>query len=73
MEDKVFEVIASIMDIDMSMISIDSSPQTIYSWDSLHHMQLILALEESLALRFNEEDIANMVDVKTIMTCINSK
>jgi acyl carrier protein len=73
MEEKVFEIIAGIMDIEMSMININSSPQTIDSWDSLHHMQLILALEETLGLNFNEEDITNMMDVKTIMTCINSK
>ncbi len=73
MEEKVFEIIAGIMDIEMSMISIDSSPQTIDSWDSLHHMRLILALEESLGLNFKEEDIANMMDVKTILSCINSK
>ena len=57
MEEKVCEIIASIMNIERSTISIDSSPQTIESWDSLHHMQLILALEESLDFNFNEEDI----------------
>ena len=73
MEEKVFEIIAGIMDIEISTISIDSSPQSIDSWDSLHHMQLILALEESLGLNFNEEDITSMMDVKTIISCINSK
>jgi acyl carrier protein len=73
MKEQVFEIIAGIMDIKISMISINSSPQTIESWDSLHHMRLILALEESLGLNFNEEDIMSMVDVQTILSCIYSK
>ena len=73
MQEKVFEIIAGIMDIEVSSISIDSSPETIDSWDSLHHMRLILAIEESFSLHFNEDDITNMIDVRSILICINSK
>ena len=73
MDEAIFEIIAGVMDVELSEISINSSPQTIDSWDSLHHMTLILALEESLAISFNEDDITSMRDVRTILSCINSK
>lgn len=48
MKDKVFKVVSQVMGIPIAEVNMDSSPDTIAGWDSLKHMNLILALEEEL-------------------------
>ena len=40
---------------------------TIESWDSLEDMNLILALEEELGFTFTEDQMVELVDLKTIV------
>ena len=46
----VFTIISKILKVPMENISIDSTSDTIENWDSLGHMNLILALEEELQI-----------------------
>jgi acyl carrier protein len=65
-DERIKMVMSSIFDIDVKDISDDSSPDSIGSWDSLHHMNLIVALEEEFGITFNEDDISNMLNYKLI-------
>jgi acyl carrier protein len=64
MEQRLFDVAAKILRVP---IGIDSSPETVPSWDSLSHMNLVLALEDAFDVMFPEGDIAEMNDVRTIL------
>jgi acyl carrier protein len=66
MEDKIKSVMASVFDISESDIHEDASPDTIEAWDSLHHMNLIVALEEEFDVTFTEEDISNLLNYRLI-------
>ena len=70
MPEQVFEIIARIMGVSTNEISEDSSPQTLSKWDSLRHMKLILALEETLEIQFLHSEISSMKDVRSILECI---
>lgn len=50
-------------------VSIDSlsSPDTIESWDSLMHMNLVTALEEEFSVRFTYEQISEMLNFSLII------
>ena len=61
------KVMASVLEVDVSQISDDSSMDTISTWDSLRQMNLVLALEESFSVSIPDEDAANATSYKLII------
>ena len=49
-----------------------ASVDTIENWDSLRHINLIVALEEEFGVRFNEEDIPDMTNFRTIRSVLQA-
>jgi acyl carrier protein len=70
MEDKleaqIKNVMSAIFDIPTNQIGDDASSDTIESWDSLKHMNLIVGLEEEFDIEFNDEDIGSLLNLKLI-------
>lgn len=58
-QDKLKEVIATVLNVDVSRINANSSSDTIESWDSLRHMNLVLALEDEFGISLPDEEAAN--------------
>lgn len=73
MQEKVYEVVARIMGVAPAEIREESSPLTLPKWDSLRHMKLILALEETLNIQFSDADISMMKDVRTILERVSTR
>lgn len=73
MSKEVFKVVASIMGVPVESVSESSSPETLVNWDSLRHMKLILAVEESLGVEFNDDDIVSIKDVRGLVARIEAK
>ncbi|MAE09441.1 MAG: hypothetical protein CL661_11890 [Bacteroidetes bacterium] len=51
---------------DIDDIDDNTSPDTLESWDSLKHMNLIIALEEEFLVDLSDEDIIEMINYKLI-------
>lgn len=66
MQDRVYAVVSKVMGVPVGEISDDSSPDTIAAWDSLKHMNLVLALEEEFGVRFSPEQIVELLNVELI-------
>lgn len=73
MRDKVFKIISQIMNVPIEQITDESSPDTIKKWDSLHHMNLILALEEALGVQFSDDEVVEMLSVELILLTLKEK
>ena len=73
MRKKVFKVISQIMNVPVEQITDNSSPDTIQKWDSLHHMNLILALEEELGVQFSDDEVVEMLSVELILLTLKEK
>jgi acyl carrier protein len=58
-QDKLRNVIATVLNVDPNLIGPDASSDTIESWDSLRHMNLVLALEEEFGVVLPDQDAAN--------------
>ena len=56
-----------------SSVCINDSIDTIDEWDSMLHMELIIALEKSYSIRVEPEDIVMLTSVKSIQDYLNSK
>jgi acyl carrier protein len=58
-QDKLKNVIATVLNVDVSRIDANASSDTIESWDSLRHMNLVLALEDEFGVSLPDEEAAN--------------
>ena len=64
---------SAVFEIAEENIKDDSSPDTIESWDSLKHINLVIALEEEFENEFSEDEILEMLNYKLILNIIKSK
>ena len=65
-DNRIKEVMASVFDISKEDVKDDTSPDTIELWDSLKHMNLIVALEEEFEIEFSDDDISNIMNYQLI-------
>jgi len=73
MENRIKKVIGSVFGIEPSSITENDSPESIANWDSLRHMNLVVALEEEFEIEFTEEEIMDMLNYKILYTIIKEK
>jgi acyl carrier protein len=59
-------VFESVFGPGISILSHDDSPNTIKGWDSINHLNLILALEAEFGVQFAANEIASLVSVGEI-------
>ncbi|MDH3208559.1 MAG: acyl carrier protein [Gemmatimonadota bacterium] len=59
-QETVKEIMASIFSIDASNIDADASLGTVPAWDSLQHLNLMMALEQAFGVRISIEDAVDM-------------
>lgn len=72
MTEAIKRVMSQVLGVDPNSIVADSSPTTIERWDSLKHMQLIMALEDELGIQFPDEVIPELVSFEAIETTASS-
>ena len=65
------KVMATMLTVDVSTINEDSSMDNVPSWDSLRHMNLVLALEEEFKVIIPDEDAGNITSYKLIKLVLN--
>lgn len=65
-EIKLRYVIASVFQIDAAAISEDSSVDSIEAWDSLTHLNLVLALEQEFDVSLTEEEAVEILNFALI-------
>ena len=73
MEDKIKQTMAAVFSIDVSEISDNASPEIIENWDSLRHMNLLVALEEEFKIEFTDNEIVAVINFLSLKTIINDK
>jgi len=73
MRDRIFRIASQVFDFPVEQLNEDSSPDTIENWDSLKHMNLILALEEELNMTFSDEEVVEMLSVGIIIETLKEK
>lgn len=65
-EKRISLLMSTVFEIPESEISVNSSIDTIDSWDSIRHLNLILALEEEFGIVIPDEEVGNLVNFKLI-------
>lgn len=70
MEEKIKEILATVLEIDQSDVNNDTNPNTVSNWDSLRHMKLVFAIEDEFEVEFSDDQIIQLTDVGKILNCI---
>ena len=68
--EQVRNVASDIFGIPANKITVDSSPETIESWDSVQHLNLVLALEEKFGVQLEPEDIEQMKNIGAVAALV---
>jgi acyl carrier protein len=59
-------VMATVLGVPIDAIGPDASQDTLKSWDSLKHMNLVLALEQTFGVEIPDEDAAEITSYALI-------
>ena len=73
MEERIKNVMGAVFEMPTEQIKNDSSEDTIESWDSLKHFNLVVALEEEFEFMLTDEEVIQMMNYKLIHEIINEK
>ena len=73
LEDRVAGVMAAVLNMDAASIDESTSVETTENWDSLKHMNLVVALEEEFDLEFDDDEIMDMTDFQAITSLVADK
>jgi acyl carrier protein len=73
LEYKIRNVMSTVFELPVENFNKLSSPDNIASWDSLKHMNLVVALEEEFEIEFLEDEILDMMNFELIFTILSTK
>jgi acyl carrier protein len=60
-------------DVLLADVTADSSPETVESWDSVQHLNLILAVEEEYGFQFSPEEMDSAKTVGAIAGLVSAR
>ena len=70
---KLFKTVADTFNINVDLIDINSSPNTLKDWDSLGMIKLITQLEQTFKVQFDILEIADLQNIKIIKKTLGEK
>ena len=70
---KILEVMSSVFEVEISVLNEDSSVDNIENWDSIRHLNLILALEEEFNISIPDEEVGDLVNYNLIELIVNEQ
>ena len=73
MEQRIKNVMSAVFEIPVNKIKENASPDTIESWDSLKHMNFVVALEEEFEIEFIDDEINEMMNFALIKFVLMGK
>ncbi len=73
LKDRVLKIVSRVMDVPAGRLDEKSSMDTVGKWDSLRHMNLVLAFEEEFGISFTDEEIVEMLSVEIIMEILKDR
>ena len=66
-------IFREVLDLDDLELAEDTTADTIEDWDSLTHIQIIVAAEKKFGIKFTASEIQGFRNVGDICTCIELK
>jgi acyl carrier protein len=71
--ERVRDISADLFHLPKENVTLESSPKTIASWDSIQQLNLVLALEQEFRLQFESEEMDSMENIGAITDLLEAK
>lgn len=72
-DETIRRVLSAALGLPENRITDETSPETVESWDSVTHLNLVLALEEAFRTGFTPEETLEMTRVTSIRQLLEMK
>jgi acyl carrier protein len=66
-------IAADIFQVDPQALNASSSPDQVEKWDSVQHLNLVLALEDKYGIAFEPEEMEQMKNLGDIAALLGTK
>jgi len=70
---QIIEVFKDVLDDDSISLNEETTASDVEEWDSLNHIQLVVAVEKKFKVRFTSKEIQSWSNIGEMITCILSK
>lgn len=70
---QVLTIAADVFSVSPKVLTDDSSAKTVETWDSIRHLNLVLAIEDRFALQFAPEEMEQMETIGQIVSLVEAK
>lgn len=70
---QVTEIFRKVLDDDKITLSLTTTANDVEEWDSLNHLQLVVALEKHFKIKFTSSEIQNWKNVGDMCDSISKK
>jgi acyl carrier protein len=67
---RLIEVAADVFGVPASALTADSSSETVDAWDSISHLNLMLAVEQTFDLRIEPEQMVELTSINRIAAVV---
>lgn len=71
--DRVRHMMADIFGVPAEQMTPESSPDNVETWDSIKHLELVMALEQEFAVQFSPEEIEQLLSVDLVASLVEEK
>ena len=71
MSDNLLDIVANVMEVQVSQIDDDSGPETIENWDSFRGLILFEELESKFNVKFTLNELLNIKKIKDIKNILS--
>lgn len=72
MKEKVIEIIAQVLGVPTSNVSVDTEIGELDEWDSLRNMQIFASLQEAFSVKITQDMLVDLENVSDIIDLIES-
>lgn len=68
----VIDIVATVLDIDEKILTIDSNSENVANWDSMLQINIIMSIEEAFGMRFGDEEALNATSIRALCGAVES-
>lgn len=70
---KIIEIVASVCGVDKEAVTLESTVGDFPAWDSMGHLAILSAVEQSFEISFDPEEMMDIEDVNDIVKAVEAK
>jgi len=71
--ERVRAIASDVFRVPADKLSADSSPESVENWDSMEHLNLVLAVEEKFGIQLDPEEIEQMKNIGAVAALVDKK